>query len=73
VFRAEIDYRVPFLLRLYPKLEGFDKILTDIYLINTPTNAHYSFSDLKFTLKHLKRSYMFRSHDHPQGAYTVPC
>ena len=25
----------------------------------------YSFNDLKFTLKHLKRSYMFRSYDHP--------
>jgi len=30
-----------------------------------------SFNDLKFTLKHLKRSYMFRSYDHPQGAYIV--
>ena len=28
----------------------------------------YSFNDLKFTLKHLKRSYA-----HPQGAYIVPC
>ena len=27
----------------------------------------YSFNDLKFTLKHLKRSYVFRSYDHPQG------
>jgi len=25
------------------------------------------FDNLKFTLKHLKRSYMFRSYDHPQG------
>jgi len=33
----------------------------------------HSFNDLKFTLKHLKRSYMFRSYDHPQGAYIVPC
>jgi len=33
----------------------------------------YSFNDLKFTLKHLKRSYMFRSYDHPQGAHIVPC
>ena len=33
----------------------------------------YSFNDLKFTLKHLKCSYMFRSYDHPQGAYIVPC
>jgi len=33
----------------------------------------YSFNNLKFTLKHLKRSYMFRSYDHPQGAYTVSC
>jgi len=24
-------------------------------------------------LKNLKRSYIFRSHDHPQGAYFVPC
>jgi len=30
-------------------------------------------NNLKFTLKHLKRSYMFRSYDHPQGAYFVPC
>ena len=29
----------------------------------------YTFNDLKFTLKHLKRSYMIRSQDHPQGAY----
>jgi len=26
------------------------------------------FNNLKFTLKDLKRSYMFRSYDHPQGA-----
>jgi len=31
----------------------------------------YTFNDLKFTLKHLKHSYMFRSYDHPQGAYGV--
>ena len=31
------------------------------------------FNKLKFILKHLKRSYMFRSHDHHQGAYCVPC
>ena len=31
------------------------------------------FNNLKFTLKHLKRSYMFGSYDHPQGAYFVPC
>jgi hypothetical protein len=28
---------------------------------------------LKHTLKHLKSSYMFRSIDHHQGAYVVPC
>ena len=39
---------------------------------NTCTYLYYLRS-LKFTLKHLKRSYMFRSHDHPQGAYIVPC
>jgi hypothetical protein len=31
----------------------------------------YLFS--KFTLKHLKSSYMFRSIDHPREAYAVPC
>jgi len=31
----------------------------------------YSFNDLKFTLKHLKRPYMFRSYRHPQGAYIL--
>jgi len=31
------------------------------------------FSKLKFTLKHLKLSYMFRSYVHPQGEYFVPC
>ena len=33
----------------------------------------YYLRSLKFTLKYLKRSYMFRSHNHPQGAFTVPC
>jgi len=31
------------------------------------------FNNLKFTLKHLKRSFLFRSHDHPYGAYIVSC
>ena len=53
---------------------AFVELPSTTYLSNTPTNAHiYSFNNLKFTLKHLKRSYMFRSYDHPQGAYTVPC
>ena len=51
-----------------------------VYLIthtNTCTHTHththtYYLRSLKFTLKRLKRSYMFRSHDHPQGAYIVP-
>jgi len=30
------------------------------------------FNKLKCTLKHLKRSHMFRSYNHPQGAYFVP-
>jgi len=44
------------------------------YVSNTPTNAHTMivFNNLKFTLKRVKRSYMFRSYDHPQGAYFVP-
>jgi len=33
----------------------------------------YYLRRLKFTLKHLKCSYMFQSYDHPQGAYSVPC
>ena len=48
-----------------------------IYLIthtNTCTYIYiYYLRSLKFTLKHLKRSYMFRSHNHPQGAYIVLC
>jgi len=43
---------------------------------NTRTHTHiyiYYLRSLKFTLKHLKRSYMFRSHDHLQGAYIFPC
>ena len=32
----------------------------------------YYLRNLKFTLKHLKQSYMFRSYNHPQGAYIVP-
>jgi len=44
-----------------------------VYLSNTPTNAHRVFNNLKFTLKLLKRSYMFRSHGHPRAAYLVPC
>jgi hypothetical protein len=50
-------------------------IIVLVYLIthtNTCTYIYYLRS-LKFTLKHLKRSYMFRSHDNPPGAYTVPC
>jgi len=35
-------------------------------------NPLYYLRSLKVTLKHLKRSYMFRSHDHPQGTYIVP-
>ena len=54
---------------------GYMKFIYIIQL-HTPTHAHiytYYLRSLKFTLKHLKRSYMFRSHDHPQGAYIVPC
>jgi hypothetical protein len=43
---------------------------------HTLTNVHiyiYYSRSQKFTLKRFKRSYMFRSHDHPEGAYTVPC
>ena len=46
-----------------------------VYLI-THTNIciyTYYLRSLKFTLKHLKRSYMFRPHDLLPGAYIVPC
>ena len=33
----------------------------------------YSFTDLKFTLKHLKRFHILRLYDHSQRAYIVPC
>ena len=36
-----------------------------VYFSNTPTKAHIVFNNLKFILKHLKLSYMFRSYDHP--------
>jgi len=39
----------------------------NMYLSNTPNKCTYIvFNNLKFTLKHLKRSYMFRSYDHPR-------
>ena len=41
------------------------------HILRSPVTS--SFNNLKITLKHLKRSYMFRSYDHPQGAYFVPC
>jgi len=43
------------------------------YLITHSNICAYYLRNIKFTLKHLKRSYIFRSHDHPQGAYIVPC
>jgi len=46
----------------------------DYLITHTNTCTHiYYLRSLKFTLKHLKRSYVFRSHDHPQGTYIVPC
>ena len=40
----------------------------------THQRMHKLYISLKFiVLKHLKCSYMFRSLDHPQGAYIVPC
>ena len=42
----------------------------NLFNLHTPTNAPvYYLRSLKFTLKHLKLSYMFRSYDHPQGAH----
>jgi len=51
---------------LYETLLDFFLQRNGTYFLNKPLN-------LKFTLKHLKRSYMFRSYVHPQGAYFVPC
>ena len=42
-----------------------------VYGSNVMTVQHV-LNNLKFTLKHLKRSYMFRSYNHPQAAYFVP-
>jgi len=46
---------------------------------NTSTHTHthtyiyiYYLRSLKFTVKHLKRSYMYRSNDHPQGTIHAP-
>ena len=45
-----------------------------VYLTHQPMNIYTCYLiNLKFTLKHLKRSYMFRSHDHPQGEYIFSC
>jgi len=45
-----------------------------VYVITHTNKCTYTvFNNLKFILKYLKRSYMFRSYDHPQGAYFVPC
>jgi len=45
-----------------------------VYLITHANKCTYIlFKNSKIYIKQLKRSYMFRSHYHPQGAYTVPC
>ena len=44
---------------------------TELLHTNECTVIYYI--SLKFTLKYLKISYMFRSLDHPQGAYIVTC
>jgi len=44
-----------------------------IYIyIHIYVNVYVLFKTSKIHIKHLKRSYMFRSHDHPQEAYIVP-
>jgi hypothetical protein len=42
-------------------------------IIKTNKCTHIYCIILKYTLKHLKISYMFRSIDHHQGAHVVPC
>jgi len=44
-----------------------------LFKYHTNKSTYIVFNNLKFTLKRFKRSHMFRSHDHPQGAYFVPC
>jgi hypothetical protein len=44
-----------------------------LLIINTNKCTFLYLWSLKFTLKHLKCSYMFWSSDHPPGAYIVPC
>jgi len=54
--QPNVEYNLPASKQISPK--------------NYPNKCTYIvFNNLKFTLKHLKRSYMFRSYDHPQGAY----
>jgi len=51
-------------------MECGNKLL--LFKQHTKKCTYIGFNNLKFTLKRLKRSYMFRSYDHPQGAYFVP-
>ena len=41
------------------------------WVSSTDQCTYIVFNNLQFTLKHLKCSYVFRSHDNPQGAYFV--
>jgi hypothetical protein len=55
-------------------LTNFIVALCILKIHYTPTNALlYIVLSLKFTLKHLQCSYMFRSSDQHQGVYKVPC
>ena len=61
----------------FPDTEGEQAAtLNNNYLIthtNTCTYIYILFKKSNFYNKTFKRSYMFRTHDHPQGIYIVPC
>ena len=66
------SYHIYYALHFF--FNNFTMHSVDYLITHTNTCPYiYYLRSLKFTLKHLKHSYMFRSHDHPQGAYIVPC
>jgi len=74
----EIVFMFPYALNSSQNIKYVCKQVSINLITHTNTCTHiyiyiYYLRSPKFTLKHLKRSYMFRSHDHPQGAYIVPC
>jgi hypothetical protein len=66
---------IPWNLRFYREFFFYfaPRVVKFTELLHTNECTVMCYISLKFTLKCLKSSYMFRSLDHPQGAYIVPC